>query len=204
MDVGSGPSASQTPIASHDYPPGARIVAIDESAALADVLPLLASGNEKSLGVVCLGARFSIQAAWNGLYVSARLDQGNMLRAVSTERAEWEDFKICTQNGVPDNVAFWSAAAGQYATAEFNYGGNTKGELRARGNIVEDWQVFRLVPQRFGLYNLKAYSVSWRDAPDYWVTAEFAFEGDQYGMLRARTKVRNPAQEWELFAISNY
>lgn len=90
-------------------------------------------------------------------------------------------------------VALYSKAAGRYVSAELGYTGSDYGMLRARATSIGEWERFELCWGRgtqqadFTLRSL----ANWR-----YVSAELAYTGSRYAMLRARA---SSYDSWEIF-----
>lgn len=149
--------------------------------------------------VTCYDQQTILSAA-NNDYVSAEVGYtGNdyaMLRARSSTAGPLEKFEFCYDA----TQAYWyivSDANGLFVSAEYGYTGNNYAMLRARSSAVGPWEKFNLscvngppVSPRIELLAIQSQITG------NWVSAEFGYTGNDYGMLRARASSVGP---WEQF-----
>lgn len=91
------------------------------------------------------------------------------------------------------------AGNGLYVSAEFGYGGNSFGLLRARATTVGPWEKFKLChhqsPQPF--YTLQS------QANDLYVSVELGWAGESNALLRARSSSYGPWERFKPSVINN-
>lgn len=89
-------------------------------------------------------------------------------------------------------IALRSKANGRFVSAEFGWGGDDWGMLRARATQIGPWEVFRFCTDGGGGTLIR------NEIEHKYVSTELGWGGDRYGMLRARAV--NPGT-WERFGI---
>jgi hypothetical protein len=92
-----------------------------------------------------------------------------------------------------DTFTIRSLANYRLVSAEFGWGGDRHGMLRARATAQGDWELFRIC---FG----SSYDTIQSVETDDYVSAELGWSGEDYGILRARASAVGP---WEKFDIAS-
>ncbi|GGS74919.1 fascin domain-containing protein [Streptomyces cinerochromogenes] len=145
------------------------------------------------------GQRWALKV--NGYYVTVYAGpDGDMKLRANPDAAEakgWELFTLHTDyveevKRYGTTVSFRSEATGNYVTAEDDASGAL---LRTRGTTTGSWERFKLTPLSGGAFGLLAHNGKY-------VAAELGSYPD-YGLLRARTSVSDPAGlgSWERFTL---
>ena len=100
-------------------------------------------------------------------------------------------------SGFQCSIVYAIAARGsnRWVSAEFGYGGDKNGELRARALSVHEWEKFRFC----GAVGSNVVAID-AFGSNRWVSAELAYGAGNNAMLRARATQLGP---WEVFSLWN-
>lgn len=143
-------------------------------------------GSEPNEGMTGAHASGSGQDKGNGFAQQPRrIESAAELRQLLGQE---ESSKVSKQATTCLHVAFRSKANNRYVSAEFGWGGDDFGMLRARATSVGPWERFWLCAAD------QSYTI--RADVGHYVSAELGWGGDRYGMLRARAGMAGP---WEVF-----
>lgn len=102
-------------------------------------------------------------------------------------------------NGGANHYTIWtSLAANKYVTAEFGYGGNLWGMVRAANDYAGAWETWTICSWWEGATKVSFIK---NEHNDRYVSAELKYTGADQGMLRARATSVNA---WEKFRIDRW
>ncbi|MGW6275357.1 endonuclease/exonuclease/phosphatase family protein [Streptomyces sp. NPDC055060] len=156
------------------------------------------------------GQKWALKSLQSGKYVSVALNETDTqlqwrLQARADSVGSWERLTLHT-NQKAQTIGFRSEITGFFLTAEFNYGGEQKGTLRARGAGLGQWQQFTPVfyatgapagsPAGSRVLALKVSETDDATATPKYVSADLSETGD--GLLRARA---GSVGSWEKFVL---